>query len=365
MKIAIITDYNNKTWVWSQNYNLYIWFRRLWIEADIINLVSLQWFKEIPAYGTNIISRVFGNPLLSFAYGVFYKFPRVLKKILAKEKYDAVILGHQWMAYLSKSLSRLPVKLSIVVDDLFPLYDYVHGFGFFLYNHVLLAGLSKIKNMVFISDFTKEDYVKFYANLSTKKYATIPIWIDTIETPLDVQNALIDRWHLSGKRIILNVGSEDPRKNINMFLELARHYQEHKDMIFIRVGRKSQESLAYITQHGLDNVLYVSGLSEEELMSLYRISNIVVSPSLLEGYGKQIFEGYLYHNFVVSTKVSDVESLFKWDASVFMINDPLALGEYVDAIDMICKNNLSFHYLTKVQSLEKEAQEYLDFLKNI
>jgi glycosyltransferase involved in cell wall biosynthesis len=219
--------------------------------------------------------------------------------------------------------------------------------------------------MVFISDFTKDDYSKFYGNLSTKKYATIPIGIDTIETPLEIQNQLMERWSLSGKRIVLNVGSEDPRKNIKIFLELARHYKDTPDMIFIRVGRKSEESTIYIDQYDLDNVLYVSGLSEEELMGLYKISTIVVSPSLLEGYGKQIFEGYLYNNFVISTQVSDVASLFKGDPCVFMIHDPLSLHEYVQAIDTICKNNLTFHSSTKIQSLEKEAQEYLDFLQSV
>ena len=109
----------------------------------------------------------------------------------------------------------------------------------------------------------------------------------------------------------------------------------------------------------------MSWLSEEELMALYNISTIVLSPSLLEWYGKQIFEWYLYNNFVITTKVSDVESIFKWDKSVFLINNPESLKEYILAIDTILKHKLVFDYTTKIQSIEHEAQEYLEFIKSI
>jgi len=366
MKIAIITDYHNKTWIWSQNYNLYIWLRRLWIDVDIINLVSPQWFKDIPWYGINIISPFSRCVQLSFGYGVMYKFPKSLKKVFRENSYDAVILWHQGLAYLYPILIKFSFSLSIIVDDLFPLYESLYsGLSFYIYNHILLSHLKDYKNLIFISDFTKFDYVKYYGNLDIKRNKTIYIWIDKINISDIVKDTLINKLWLDWKNIILNVWSEDPRKNIKMFLELARHYKGSKDMIFIRVGRKSQQSIAYINQYNLDNVLYVSGLSEEELMWLYEISNIVLSPSLLEGYGKQIFEWYLYHNFVISTKVSDVEPIFKADPCVFIINDPMLIDEYVQSIDTICKNNLTFHYSTEIQSLEKEAQEYLDFLKSI
>jgi hypothetical protein len=365
MKIAIIADYNNKTWIWSQNYNLYTWFRRLWVDVDIINLVSPQWFKSVPSYGVNIVSSVFGNPLLSFAYGVFYKFQQSLKKIVLKEKYDMAILWHQWLAYLSKPLSKLGVNFLIVVDDLFPLYEYANSLDCFIYNHLLLAHLGTIKNMVFISNFTKNDYIKYYANLDHKHYKTIPIWIDSIKISNETEKNLINKLKLWTKRIILNVWSEDVRKNIKTFLEVANHYKHNQNILFVRVWKKSKESDLYITNNKLNNILYMSWLSEEELMALYKISTIVLSPSLLEWYGKQIFEWYLYNNFVITTKVSDVESIFNGDKSVFLINNPESLQEYVWAIDTIFKNKLVFHYTTKIQSIEHEAQEYLDFIKTI
>lgn len=366
MKIAIISDYNNKTWVWSQNYNLYLWLKRLGVAVDIINLVSPQWFKSPPSYGINIISSIFNNPALSFGYGVFFKFPKMLKELLNKNRYDVVILWHQWLAYLYKPLSTLTINLMIIVDDLFPLYKSVYaGLNYLIYRRFLLNHLSEFKNMVFISNFTKNDYIKFYHNLSEKHYKTVYIWIDNMDISHNMQNDVISKFNLQKKRIILNVWSEDKRKNIETFLGVANHYKYEKNLIFVRVWRKSKESDSYITKNKLKNVLYVSWLAEKELMALYKVSNIVISPALLEWYGKQIFEWYLYHNFVITTKVSDVAQMFENDQNVFLVENPKSIKEYVWYIDTICKKNLVFHYDTKIQSIDSEAQEYLDFIKRI
>ena len=50
MKIAIVTDYHNKTGVGKQNYQLYRSLKSLGIDVQIINLVSSQGFKKVPDY---------------------------------------------------------------------------------------------------------------------------------------------------------------------------------------------------------------------------------------------------------------------------------------------------------------------------
>ena len=58
MRIAFITDYNKFTWIWAQNYNLFSWLKNQWLDIDIINLVSSQWYKEVPNYWINVIANV-------------------------------------------------------------------------------------------------------------------------------------------------------------------------------------------------------------------------------------------------------------------------------------------------------------------
>jgi len=365
MRIAIVTDYNNKTWVWSQNYNLYTWFKRVWVDVSLINLVSPQWFNDIPTYGINIISSILNNKYLSFGYGVSIKFHRELRKLLLREQYDVVILWHQGLAYISQTISSINQKFLIIVDDLFPLYDYAQSLDIYIYKKFLLKTLGSIKNMVFISDFTKNDYEKYYGDLEAKNSITIHIGIDTIAVSKEAKNKIMHKLSVKWKRIILNVWSEDIRKNMKTFLAIANHYKDNQDVVFVRVWRKSNESDKYIYENQLNNVIYVSWLSEEDMMALYSISYIVLSPSLLEWYGKQIFEWYHYNNFIITTKVSDVELIFKKDHNVFMINNPESVEEYIWHIENICKGNHTFQHDTEIQSLEKEADEYLNFIKSI
>ena len=88
MKIAIVTDYHNKTGIGKQNYQLYRELGELGHEVEIVHLVSPQGFREPPQYGTSLVSG-------SFALGVFFTFRRLLSKHLAANRYDVVLLGHQ------------------------------------------------------------------------------------------------------------------------------------------------------------------------------------------------------------------------------------------------------------------------------
>ncbi len=365
MKIAIIADYNNKTWVWSQNYNLYRGLNELWVETEIINLVSPQWFKGIPTYWKNIVSSLWWSTYLSFAYGVFFKFPKGLSKLISKEKYDIVILWHQWLAYLSSTLSTLNVNYLIIVDDLFSLYEYAKWVNVLIYNKLLLKNLKNIENISFISDYTKHDYEHYYGGLNQKKTITIPIGVSDEHQKNTIEKPYIDKLVLQNKKIILNVWSEDIRKNIKTFLEIANYYKDDERMVFIRVWKPSVDSQAYIAQHKLDNLLYVSWLSVEELFSLYKSSYIVLSPSTLEGFWKQIFEGYLFNNFIISTNVSDVAQIFEKDPNVFIVHNPKSLSEYTGPIDKIFNQNLIFKAITQIQSVETESQQYLEFIKEI
>ena len=99
----------------------------------------------------------------------------------------------------------------------------------------LLQGLKKIKNISFISDFTKDDYQRYYGNLDQKNAITIPIGISDEHHNSLIDKPYVDKLNLQNKKIILNVGSEDIRKNIKTFLEIANHYKDDDRMVFVRV----------------------------------------------------------------------------------------------------------------------------------
>ena len=361
MKIAFITDYSKYTWIWAQNYNLFIWLKKEWIDIDIINLVSPQWYKETPDYWKNIISNLFNNIYLSFWYWVFYKFPKELKKILKKWKYTHIILWHQWLAYLWKALQK-KIKTTIIVHDLFTLYWDKSGINELIYNNFLLKWIDKIKNIVFISEFTKNDFEKYYGNMNKHNYSIIYQWIDKQSVNIEVKESLVKKYDLEDKKIILNVWSESPRKNIKTYLEVANNFKYNKDLLFVRIWKPSLDSQEYINEHKLNNILYCSWVSDEELIAWYDIAKIVLSTSTLEWYWRQIFEWYLYDNYVITSDVSDVRKIFNNEWNVLIESNIWKISEYIKWIDFSKKISSIWSI---IQNSVWEVSGYIKFLDNL
>ena len=99
MKIAFVTDNDRYSGIWRQNYALYDWLKKQWLNVDLINLYIPSRFKWTPEW-KQIKSNIFSNYYLSLFYGAIYVFPNKLKRILKEWGYTHVILGHQFMAYL-------------------------------------------------------------------------------------------------------------------------------------------------------------------------------------------------------------------------------------------------------------------------
>lgn len=361
MKIAIITDYSKYTGIWVHNYDLFMKLKRLWLNVDIVNLVSPQWYKETPDYWINIISNIRNNRYLSFWYWVFYKFPKELKKVLKEWKYTHIILGHQWLAYLWKSLQK-KIKTIIVVHDLFTLYWDKSGIDELIYNTFLLKWIDKIKNIVFISDFTKNDFDRYYGKLDGHNCRVIYQWIDKRIINEEVKESLIKRYNLEGKKIIINVWSESPRKNIKTYLEVANHFKNNKDFLFVRIWKPSSDSDKYINENKLNNILYCSWISDDELVAWYDLASIILSTSTLEWYWRQIFEWYLYDNYVVTSDVSDVKKIFKWNKSVYIVDSATETSEYIKWV-----NNMPKSIWTNfgVNGSEWEVSDYIKFLNSL
>lgn len=338
-----------------------MWLKKWWADIEIINLVSPQWYKETPNYWKNIISNICNNKYLSFWYWVFYKFPKELKKVLKKWKYTHIILWHQWLAYLWKSLQK-KIKTTIIIHDLFTLYWDKNGIDELIYNNFLLKWVDKIKNIVFISEFTKNDFEKYYGKLDKHNYAIIYQWIDKQEVNNEVKESLIKKYNLKNKKIILNIWSESPRKNIKTYLEVANHFKDNKELLFVRIWKPSSDSETYISEQNLKNILYCSWVSDEELIARYDIAKIVLSTSTLEWYWRQIFEWYLYNNYVITSDVSDVKKIFEWDKSVYIVNSARETQEYIKWINSM-PNNIWTE--SKIQDSKWEVSDYTKFLNSL
>ncbi len=349
MKIAVITDYNNRTWIGKQNFQLYSSLKSIWIDVEIINLVSKQWFKNTPNYWINITSEL-------FLFGSFFKFKRELKKIFFSKQYTHIIYWHQWLSYLYWLCNCF---------DLFTLYpEYTPAYDprFILYNLYFLRNIKKYKNIVFDSEFSRQDYWRFFT-LEWKNTSVIHIWFNPWNTnKLSKINLNIN---LNWKKIILHVWSEDKRKNIETFYKIAEKYVSDKNILFIRVWNIKQANLDKINSGGYSNVVYLNNLSEEELNWLYSVSDLFLFTSYHEWYWMPLVEAYSHSLPIVSSKVSDMALIFKWDPNVHFVEDASDVNEYTTKINDILDNPKWFikQKIFPILDSAWEAKEYLKFIE--
>lgn len=122
----------------------------------MFNLVSPQGFKSVPDYGINVVAS-------SFLKGVFWDFRRGLKKHLKTHRYDCVFLGQHGLAYLHGTLKDVKQTSVLLLADLFPLdwrYTSRWDVRYWVYNTFLLRGFERFENVVFISKYTRNEYLR-------------------------------------------------------------------------------------------------------------------------------------------------------------------------------------------------------------
>lgn len=329
MRIAIVTDYHNKTGIGKQNFQLFRELGRLGHDVEIVHLVSPQGFRGVPEYGTNLVSR-------SFALGVFCTFPRLLSRHLSRNRYDVVLLGHQGLAYLRRTVEKSGIPCAITVMDLFTLYrEYANPYHpkFFVFNHFLLRGVKKFANAAFISDFSRRDFVRFFGK-APKISRVIPIGIPLGSESVPDAGTEVWREKFAGKPVVLQVGSSDLRKNVPQFFEIARAWRQDASLpeaAFVRLGKTvpALEALAP------SNVTFLRDVSESELSSLYRYASVFVSTSLHEGYGMPIVEARAKGLPVVSSDVADMRALLRDDPGTAFVDDACDTAGYVRLVSAV------------------------------
>jgi glycosyltransferase involved in cell wall biosynthesis len=158
--------------------------------------------------------------------------------------------------------------------------------------------LARADALIADSAYTRETIVQAL-RYPAERIRVVPLGVDhTLFRPRPVPPEFDARYGLDpGRRYVLYVGSENPRKNLPFLVRaFARLHQALPDVHLIRVGavqylpqaRTLQEQ---IERAGLANaVLHYSSVPDEDLALFYNRADLFVFPSLYEGFGLPVLE---------------------------------------------------------------------------
>ena len=124
------------------------------------------------------------------------------------------------------------------------------------------------------------------------------------------------------KKIVLNVSTSYPRKNMSTLLKVAKKLPQ--DYLLIHVGGDIGIGLTF------------SNISDEKLNLLYNSADVLVFPTLGEGFGYPLVEAMTVGLPIVSSDIPVVREVTKGAA---VLTDPLEVDAIVKGIKELTANS--------------------------
>ncbi len=210
--------------------------------------------------------------------------------IVGQLRSDGVDLYHGLSGELPIGLRQAGIPGIVTIHDLIFLRhpEYYSFFDARIYRWKFLRTLREASHIIAISECTKRDILEFGGDLV--KESDISVIYQSFSPRFTEQPSpsILDatRRELSlPERFILCVGTIEERKNLLLAAKALRWLPE--DIHLVAVGRQTK----YAKQLPKSQRIHLlSGISDEQLASIYSLAEVFVYPSRYEGFGIPIIE---------------------------------------------------------------------------
>ena len=223
-------------------------------------------------------------------YTGFASFRAPLKKLVKKIQPEIVFFIRPELGFLVPVVKGR-AKTVMFVHDTFAETLYPNSMKFKLLNLFYIRPTVKADYFVYNSNWTREQAAGHFGPEMSSKPGTVigcPIDSDLFNKPetkptFEEKKVFLRKYGIKNfDGMCLNVSLDEPRKNIETFFEMAS-LRPH--VAFVRVGKFSERLREIVNVKKLYNVYHFSEFNAHELRDFYRHADLMVYPSLLEGFG--------------------------------------------------------------------------------
>lgn len=210
-------------------------------------------------------------------------------------------------------------------------------------------GMKQADRIVAVSEATAKDTSRIL-DISPKLIEVVPNGVETIFRPLPETEILSFRKQqgVSSETIcLLNVGSNHPRKNISNILQAIAILKEKGLLIqFWKVGVDfTAEQKKFIQTNYLDNnVKYLGKPNKLALRQIYNAADILLAPSLYEGFGITLLEAMACGTPVITGSVSAMPEVV---GNAGILVDPRNSQAIADEVLHLAQNPQIYHELVE------------------
>jgi len=208
-----------------------------------------------------------------------------------------------------------------------------------------VRGLRNAEYVIADSSNTAKDIVQLL-NVDPEHVTVVPVAVDFSFHPLPREEvkSFRRRYRASPERIcILHVGRSDPRKNISTILKVLRLLKaQGVSACLWKTGEDfTAEQKVLIQTYGLQgDVVYLGTLDRQALVQVYNAADVLLFPSLYEGFGIPVLESMACGTPVVTSNISSLPEV-AGDAAILV--DPSDERAIVEAI-LRLRNDVAYRH---------------------
>lgn len=208
---------------------------------------------------------------------------------------DGVQLFHGLSGELPIGIRRRGIPTVVTIHDLIFMRhpEFYHWADVQIYKWKFRQTIREADHIIAISECTKRDIMEL-GDVDEQRISLIyqsAAHRFAAEVTADERQRVCQKYGLP-KRIILNVGSIEARKNMLLAVKALPHLPE--DVGLVMVGRHTPYTdtiVKYAETHQLTHRLHIlHGVPDEDLPALYAVAEAFVYPSVYEGFGIPIIE---------------------------------------------------------------------------
>lgn len=244
--------------------------------------------------------------------------------------------------YIPKT-SRLPVVATI--HDAVPLShpQWVSGRMRALKNHIIRQSGHWAQHVLTVSAFSKQEIVRHYGIPESRITVTHAGVDERYFERLDATQRREVCWrHGLPEQFFLFVGTFQPRKNIERILQAHQALPEtlRQACPLVIVGRPGWSCEALVAQlqdlSGDRRVRWLRDVGDADKRALMQSATALVFPSLFEGFGLPVLEGFASQTPVITSKVSSLPEVAGDGA---WLVDPLQVPQITEAMATLARED--------------------------
>ncbi len=281
--------------------------------------------------------------------GEVARYALAAKAIAKEDKYD-IIHAHDWLSFPAGIAAKQATGKPLIAHIHSTEYDRTGGHINPEIAKIEQEGLEKADSVIAVSKFTKDIVVDKY-RIDPNKIQVVHNGIDVADyPPVDLSESGLQKIKDSGYKMVLYVGRLTVQKGVDHLLQAAKRVLEYDPKVYFVIagsGDMERQIVEEAASMGIsDKVLFAGFLRGDDLVSLYRMVDLFVMPSVSEPFGLTALEAVVNNTPVLISKQSGVSEVLShalkvdfWDTEE-MANKILAVLLY-DSLKLTLKLNAS------------------------